>query len=470
MSPTSPARASAVGALVCWAGLVAALGVFLFRRPLELIVSLVAAALFMVGAWGFLTERRLLRYASAALAVLSIVVMLGAIIGSEADETNAVLKVVTVLLLIGGFHLLGNHALRNASGPMELPARPAARPEHPVLIGNPWSGGGKVESFGLEALAGDLGVEVVMLAEGLDLEQLARQAVERGADAIGMAGGDGSQALVASIAAEHDIPYVCIPAGTRNHLALDLGLDREDPRAAMVAFAEGVERSIDFGTVNGRLFVNNVSLGVYAEIVQQDDYRDAKIETTLDALPDMLGRNAEPFDLQLTLPDGAEVDGAYVIQVSNNPYLDSSLLQLGERPRLDTGQLGVMALWEGSDVTVAEMVAAAATRRLDQTGALASFECTELQVRSRGGTASAGVDGEALELDTPLDFRIHAGGLRLLRAAREHRCGARAGAGECHAEPSVEDRRRLLDLKSSQWRAGAVRGLPSRCTVPLAGG
>ncbi len=271
-----------------------------------------------------------------------------------------------------------------------------------------------MKRFELESLAAELGVEVMMLAEGLDLEQLARDAVASGADAIGMAGGDGSQALVASIAAEHDLPYVCIPAGTRNHLALDLGLDRDDPRPAMAAFVEGVERRIDFGTVNGRVFVNNVSLGIYAEIVQQDTYRDAKVETTLDTLPDVLGRNAAPFDLQLTLPDGTEIDGAYLIQISNNPYLDSSLLQFGERPRLDTGMLGVIALWEGSDVTIPEIVAAAATRRLDQTGALASIECAELQVRSRSGTASTGVDGEALELETPLNFRIHAGALRLL--------------------------------------------------------
>jgi diacylglycerol kinase family enzyme len=410
MSP----RLAATGALVSWLGLVAALIVFLFNHPRELVVTLIGAALLLVGAWGILTERRLLRYLSVAVAVVAVVMILGAIVNSDSERTNVALKIALVLTLIAGFELFGHRAVRAAAGSPDMEAHPHVRPHRPVLIGNPWSGGGKVESFGLEALAKELGVEVVMLAEGLDLEELARDAVAGGADAIGMAGGDGSQALVASIAAEHDIPYVCIPAGTRNHLALDLGLNRDDPRPAMVAFTEGVERRIDFGTVNGRLFVNNVSLGVYAEIVQQDDYRDAKVETTLDMLPDMLGRQAEPFDLQVTLPDGTQIDGAYVIQVSNNPYLDSSLLQFGERPRLDTGTLGMIALWEGSDVTVTEIIAAAARRRLEQTGALASIECAEIQVRSRSGTAYVGVDGEALEMDTPLDFRIHPGGLRLL--------------------------------------------------------
>jgi hypothetical protein len=163
------------------------------------------------------------------------------------------------------------------------------RPQRPVLICNPKSGGGKVESFGLIAQADDMGIEVVLLEPGLDLAQLARDAIARGADCLGMAGGDGSQALVASIAIEHNIPFVCISAGTRNHFALDLGLDRTDPRKGMIALRDGVERRVDFATVGDRLFVNNVSLGIYATIVQEDEYRDAKVETTKARLPENAG-------------------------------------------------------------------------------------------------------------------------------------------------------------------------------------
>ena len=105
---------------------------------------------------------------------------------------------------------------------------------------------------------------MVELEAGEDLEELVRAAVERGADGLAMAGGDGSQALVAAIAAEHDLPYACIPSGTRNHFALDLGVDREDVVGALDAFVDGGERYVDLGEVNGRVFVNNVSLGVYA--------------------------------------------------------------------------------------------------------------------------------------------------------------------------------------------------------------
>ena len=172
----------------------------------------------------------------------------------------------------------------------------------------PWSGGGKVKQFGLKAMADELGVETVFLDKGLDLAELARDAIARGADCLGMAGGDGSQALVAAIAHEHDIPFVCISAGTRNHFAQDLGFDKEDPRNGMVAFRDGVERFVDYATVGDRLFVNNVSLGVYGTIVQQESYRNAKLETAMRMLPGLLSREAEPFDLQFTTPDGVEIE------------------------------------------------------------------------------------------------------------------------------------------------------------------
>ena len=283
-------------------------------------------------------------------------------------------------------------------------ARPheVTRPSHPVLICNPWSGGGKVEQFGLVELAEELGVETVMLDHGLDLEQLARDAIARGADCLGMAGGDGSQALVASIAVEHGVPFVCVSAGTRNHFALDLGIDRDDPRNSLYAFRDAIERRIDYATVNGRFFVNNVSLGVYATIVQQDGYRDAKVETTKALLPEMLGRTDEPFDLQFTEPDGTEVDGAFLIQVSNNPYVLDAFLDATERRSVDTGQLGVIALTAATGKDAAAVVTLAAIGSRKRSRNWHELTTETFEVRSRSGKAFAGVDGEALEMDTPL--------------------------------------------------------------------
>ncbi len=313
------------------------------------------------------------------------------------------------------------------------------RPERPVLICNPWSGGGKVERFGLVALAEEKGVEVVMLDHGLDLEQLARDAVARGAGCLAMAGGDGSQALVASIAVENDLPFVCVSAGTRNHFALDLGLDREDPRRSLAAFDDGVERRIDYATMGDRFFVNNVSFGIYATIVQEDSYREAKVDTTKELLPALLGRGSEPFDLQFEDPDGREVDGAFLIQVSNNPYVIGASLDAAQRRRLDSGRLGVVAIstHTGSEAVRLMMLTSVGQRARSEQWH--EFETETFVVRSRSGTAAVGVDGEALVVPTPVEMRIHPLGLRLIVPRADIAAAQRRRARDV-------DVRRLLEI------------------------
>jgi diacylglycerol kinase family enzyme len=205
-----------------------------------------------------------------------------------------------------------------------------------------------------------------------------------------------------------------VSAGTRNHFALDLGLDREDPRRSMDAFRDAIERRVDYATVGDRLFVNNVSLGVYASIVEEEDYRDAKVETARARLPEVLGRQAEPFDLQFTTPDGTAVDGAILVMVSNNPYALGLTPDTAQRRRLDTGELGVFAVTTSTGAEAARLVANSALGRRHQSPFWHEFSIGDLEVRSRSGVARAGVDGEALELSTPLRFRSHPGGLRLL--------------------------------------------------------
>jgi Diacylglycerol kinase catalytic domain len=142
-----------------------------------------------------------------------------------------------------------------------------------------------VERLHLVEEAERRGIEPIVLAPGNDLRRLAEQAVARGADVIGMAGGDGSQALVAGVAADDGVAFVCVPAGTRNHLAMDLGLDRDDVIGALDAFGAAMERRIDLGLAGGRVFVNNATMGLYAKIVQSPTYRGRKVGTALDMLP-----------------------------------------------------------------------------------------------------------------------------------------------------------------------------------------
>lgn len=408
-------RAMAIGALVTGAMLVVAAVVILADNLGYLLLALVGLAVAVAGGWWVITEHMPRRAIGAVALSAGAVVVVLAVVWAVEGADRALLRLLIIgALLVVSVGLARGALLQGLHERERRRPRVVSRPSHPVLICNPWSGGGKVERFGLEALAEELGVEVVMLDHGLDLEQLARDAIARGADCLGMAGGDGSQALVASIAIEHDLPFVVVSAGTRNHFALDLGIDREDPRLSMHAFRDAVERRIDYARVGDRLFVNNVSLGIYATIVQQEGYRDAKAETTKALLPELLGRTEEPFDLQFTEPDGAEVDGAFLIQVSNNPYVLGATLDASQRRRLDTGTLGVVAITAATGAEAAGVVALSTLgqRRLSRNWH--EFTTERFEVRSRSGKAYAGVDGEALELDTPLEFTIHPRGLRLL--------------------------------------------------------
>ncbi len=423
---------AAIGVLV---GLAVA---FLVTHAGWVVLGLLGVLVIVVGAWWSLIGRARKRVAGGVMVLCGAGLLAGALVGAG----DSALQVVVRLAIAAGLLLVavaaGRQAMVDVLRPVVAAAfGPAAPPRRPVLICNPRSGGGKVDRFGLIEMAEAIGVETVQLSPGLDLEELARQAIAGGADCLAMAGGDGSQALVASIAIEHDLPFVCISAGTRNHFALDLGLNRDDPREGMAAFRDALVREVDYATVNGRLFVNNVSLGVYATIVHEEGYREAKVQTTTTLLPELLGRTDEPFDLQFTSPDGREVDGAFLVQVSNNPYVLGPSLDLSRRRRLDTGRLGVVAVSASNGAEAA----AAVTESMVGRGATArhvfTFTCPTFEVRARSGVIYAGVDGEALELQAPLEFAIHARGLRMLVPAAERERSIRRRTHEFHAADLV---------------------------------
>ncbi len=285
-------RVAAIVALVAAATVVGSLAVLVVRNVPALLAAL--AALLIAGAFGWIavTRRGAVRTLAAAGAVVALIAGATALV-----VLGAVDELIVLVLATGFFAAASRRAFREAAtrggADAAQPFSRAARPRRAILLMNPKSGGGKVERFNLVDEARRRGIEPVVLEPGDDLRALADKAA-LSADVIGMAGGDGSQALVAQVAMEHGLPYVCIPAGTRNHLALDLGLDRDDVVGALDAFIDGGERRIDLAFVNDRVFVNNVSLGIYAEIVQSDAYRDAKLATVETLLPDLLGPTRRP--------------------------------------------------------------------------------------------------------------------------------------------------------------------------------
>jgi diacylglycerol kinase family enzyme len=283
---------------------------------------------------------------------------------------------------------------------------------------NPRSGGGKVERFHLAERARELGAEVCLLnGPGMDVEDLARRAVADGADLLGVAGGDGTQAMVAGIAASHGVPFMVISAGTRNHFALDLGLNREDPAACLDALSDGVELRVDLGLIGDRTFVNNSSFGAYAAVVQSPAYRDDKAGTTLNMLPELLvGQQGPRLRLRIA---NEELVGPQAVLVSNNPYGGDDIAGLGRRPRLDGNVLGVLAVTVRSAVDAAGLVRG---QRLSK--AVTIRTASEVVVDADVPAVPVGVDGEALTMPTPVRCTIRPGALRV-RVPR-HRPGVPA--------------------------------------------
>ena len=279
---------------------------------------------------------------------------------------------------------------------------PADPPRRPVLFVNPRSGGGKAVRADLAERAQERGIAVVVLGPDANLEALVAEAVAGGADALGVAGGDGSLAVVAAAAHAHGLAFVCVPAGTRNHFALDLGVDRHDLVGALDAFTDGVERHVDIAQVGGRLFLNNVSLGIYGDAVQRSDYRDAKARTLLETAQAVLGPSRAASELLLVDDTGREHHHPAVVLVSNNPYALDRPLVTGSRPTLTGGRLGIVVLDPPDDPR----------RRPGR-----AWNATSVEI-SAPRPVHAGLDGEAVDLHPPLQIAIRPAALRVRISAR----------------------------------------------------
>ncbi|PRY50206.1 diacylglycerol kinase family enzyme [Geodermatophilus tzadiensis] len=362
-------------------------------------------ALVAAGAWEGVLRRGWGRVAGLAVA--------GAALGGGVlllmDEGYS-----RTLLLLGLGAAVWHAAARSAFRP-EVELAPATPPRRPVVVVNPRSGDGRAARTGLAAAARDRGIAVLELQPGQDLAALVRSAVDAGADAVGMAGGDGSQAVVAAVAADAGLPYACIPAGTRNHFALDLGVDRSDVVGALDALVGGGERVVDLAEVNGRVFVNNVSLGVYAEAVQHHRYRAAKVRTLLGTVPRSLAAGGGSRDLTWTTPGGRRLRGAAVILVGNNQYRLGGAAGAGTRPAVDQGLLGVTVVDPPDG------------RTQPRRRPVRQWTTPEFRVEAPQ-PVPVGIDGEAAVLEAPVVFRVRPAALRVRIAA--HHPGASPSAIE----------------------------------------
>ncbi|MEU3844365.1 diacylglycerol kinase family protein [Streptomyces sp. NPDC028635] len=372
------------------------------RSALWILLGLAGLALTSIGVWWTLAHRGVVRGLGVALAVAAPVTVLS-LYAAHDMLGPAVLSAALLLFALA--------AARNALTPSPARARsvaadaPTTAPQRPWILMNPRSGGGKVGRFHLIDRALAAGASVTLLDPGRqDVAALARRAVAEGADLLAVAGGDGTQALVAQVAHEHDLPFLVVPAGTRNHFALDLGLDRDDPAAALEALTDGVERRVDLGFAADRVFVNNASFGTYAAVVGDSAYRDAKVHTALRDLPELL--TAGPAGRLRMRSGDFHAEGLQAVLVSNNPYQYAVGPGRGHRGSLDSGLLG--ALYVHVDNT-----AQAARAFGRHGGGLNRLTATEVVVDADTAGIEAGIDGEHVVLSTPVVCRIVPGALRI---------------------------------------------------------
>ncbi len=369
-----------------------------------LAVGLVGAAVSLAAAFVFLSRRGVWRWLSLAVFVLTPIAVIAVF---------ALRNLLWVAVVAAAIWLLASMTARLALArdhtDWRMPERPAEPPaRHPYLIMNPKSGGGKVEKFDLKRKAEELGAEVFLIggSEPVDVAKVAREAVAQGADLLGVAGGDGTQALVAGIAAQHGIPFVVISAGTRNHFALDLGLNRDDPSACLGALSDGVELRVDLGMINGQVFVNNASFGAYAEVVETPAYRGDKLNTTLNLLPDLL-QGQRGARLSARAEDDTEFRSPQALLVANNPYGTGDIAGLSRRARLDAGLLGVIG------VKVRNVQQAVDLLRGRRAVGVRVLSTTKIEITADAPQIPVGVDGEALSMSTPVVCTISPGALRV---------------------------------------------------------
>jgi diacylglycerol kinase family enzyme len=373
-------------------------------RSLTLVAfAVIGVCAVLAGGYWFLAHRGLLRWLALVLVIAAPVL----IVVTFAWHHLLWVAVVAVALMIAAAGT-ARTALSTEGQDAAMPAVPAARPRRPFLIMNPRSGGGKVTRFGLQDKAEALGAEVALLQGPgtVDVAALARKAVADGADLLGVAGGDGTQALVAGIAAEHGLPFLVISAGTRNHFALDLGLDREDPATCLDALTDGEELRVDLGVIADRTFVNNASFGAYAEVVRSPAYRDDKRGTTLQMLPDLLnGHRGARLTAQAA---GTRIDGPQALLISNDPYEMSDIAGLGRRARLDAGTLGVVA------IRVDSARQAIGLLRRGHGQGLTMLTAGEVTVDADTPQIPVGIDGETVMVPTPVRCTIQPRALRVV--------------------------------------------------------
>jgi len=261
--------------------------------------------------------------------------------------------------------------------------------------------------------------------EGARLGEAAKEAAGAAVDAVIAAGGDGTLSAVAGSLAGGDVPMGVLPLGTLNHFAKDNGIPLEVAEAARVIAARHVA-CVDVGRVNGRVFINNSSVGVYARaLVDRDARRDLH---GLGKWQAMALAVLKVFRLHPLLPVRLDVDGRPLLRktplvfVGNNRY-ELELFRVGTRACLNRGELSLYVANTSTRWGMLKLALRTAAGRLRQSRDFESRCATQIGVEGRNkSSVRVAIDGEAQRMDLPLNYVICPKALPLIVPIEQRGC------------------------------------------------
>ena len=287
-----------------------------------------------------------------------------------------------------------------------------------AVVLNPASGGGGhtdiagrvTELFAARGLA----AEITLAGEGVSVPDVARTAAESGASAVVAAGGDGTVNAVASALVGGQVPLGILPAGTLNHFAKDMGLPL-GLEGAVGVIANGKVKVVDVGEVNGRIFLNNSSIGVYPRIVElRDHYREKGVGKWIAAAWASLAvLRRRPFlGVRIESPKGVIVQRTPFVFVGNNEYHMSGL-QAGSRDSLTGGRLAVYVMKAEGRRRLIRVAWLVLRRGAEEIPELDFISVPEATVETQRRDLQVALDGEVVTMQSPLEYKILQGALRV---------------------------------------------------------
>lgn len=416
MKLSLPIRLAAALALIIYALIVYFVVVLVISSPILLILLVATSIGVFYALWIIFTgtEKRLRKGLLLLIAFMLLWVLELILIAQQGGSLKIVLVIATLSIL---YTLVVTYLRREYISTVRKHnsrSKDIANFKKPYLIINPKSGNGRATKARVAKHAQDQGIKVIVLKKSDDVEGLAREAAKSGADVLGVSGGDGSIGAVVKVALEYKLPVVVLAGGTRCHFARDLGLDPKQILDGLNGF-KGVERKIDVGDINGRIFLNNASFGLYADIVDNPKYRDNKVAITRQVLKDTLARKNQGYPL-IFKNGNKQYKSAVQVLVGVNRYKTVNLMEMGERERLDQGVLQITAITKLNDNLIKQLLKVFSidfTGGIEKVDGIDQWDTKRFTLSSSNKSIVVGVDGEREVYRSPVNISVKTRALRV---------------------------------------------------------